>query len=340
MVKQICLVPRLKGLGGMVSFQTKFIQGLQKRGIAFTFDPADPQNDAILIIGGWRKIPTLFKARHRGVLIVQRLNGMNWLHKVQKTRFKDWLRAENANRLLSFIRRSLCHEIIYQSGFSKTWWESQHGKLRKPDHVIFNGVNLDTYSPDELETPPSDHFRILLVEGHLTEASSAGVAIACRMADILQEKMLLPIELMVAGDVPRTVQDHIQKEYPDLNLLWMGVVPNTDIPALDRSAHLLFSADLNAACPNSVIEALACGLPVLSYDTGALSEIISESAGTVVPYGSNHWKLEAPDISALAEAAIPILKNNNKYRQGARAQAVKCFSLDAMVDAYLKVLLK
>lgn len=340
MNKHICLVPRLKGLGGMVSFQAKFIAGLQKRNIDFSFDPLDPLNDAVLVIGGWRNLPALLKARRRGVRIVQRLNGMNWLHRVQKTPFKQWLRAEIANHLLAFIRRFVCHEIIYQSKFSQTWWENKRGKLKKTARIAYNGVDLDFYSPQGPEIPPNDHFRILLVEGHLNESSAAGLEIACQMAVILQEKMLLPIELVVAGDVPRSVQDRIQKKFPGTDLVWKGVVPADEIPALDRSAHLLFSADLNAACPNSVIEALACGLPVVSFNTGALAEIIPDSAGAVVPYGSNHWKLQMPDISALAEAAIQILKSNNKYRQGARAQAVRVFSLDAMVDAYLKVLLK
>lgn len=340
MEKQICLVPRLTGLGGMVSFQSKFIQGLQKRGFAVTFDPSDPKNYAILVIGGWRNLGALVKARQKGTKIFQRLNGMNWLHKVQKTPFSEWIYAEIANHLLAFIRRFVCHEIIYQSDFSKTWWNNKRGKLKKSNHIIYNGVDLDIYSPAGPETLPTDRFRILLVEGHLTDASAAGLTIACQMIANLQEKVPLPVELMIAGDVPLPLKETIKTKFPNINPIWLGVLPNNEIPSVNRSAHLLFSADLNAACPNSVIEALACGLPVLSYDTGALSEIVDEHSGIVVPYGSNYWKLETPDISALANAAQLILNKNNEYRKGARANAIKCFSLDDMVENYLEVLLK
>ena len=123
-------------------------------------------------------------------------------------------------------------------------------------------------------------------------------------------------------------------------LVWAGSVPRERIPEIDRSAHLLFSADLNAACPNSVIEALACGLPVVSFDTGALRELVPHSAGRIVPYGADPWKIEQPDIQGLARAAAEVLREPDRFRRGARAQAEAVLGLDRMVDAYLKVLLE
>ncbi len=65
----------------------------------------------------------------------------------------------------------------------------------------------------------------------------------------------------------------------------MDEVKREHIPWLMRSSHLLFSAEVNPPCPNSVIEALACGLPVIGFDTGSLSEIVQGGAGRLVPYG-------------------------------------------------------
>jgi glycosyltransferase involved in cell wall biosynthesis len=106
-----------------------------------------------------------------------------------------------------------------------------------------------------------------------------------------------------------------------------------------RSSHLLFSAEINPPCPNSVIEALACGLPVIGFDTGSLRELIGEVAGKLVPYGGNQWKLEQPDVPALAQAAIEILQNQEQFRKAARARAEDLLNVDKMVDAYLKILL-
>jgi glycosyltransferase involved in cell wall biosynthesis len=155
--------------------------------------------------------------------------------------------------------------------------------------------------------------------------------------------------LVVAGDVPPSLQarwpagkdskpETLTTAKPGFALNWAGVIRREAIPALDRSAHLLFSADLNAACPNAVIEAMACGLPVVAFDTGALAEIVTGDAGRVVPYGGNHWKLEPPQLPPLVEAAAGILEDNERFRQGARARACSAFGLDTMVDQYLEAL--
>jgi glycosyltransferase involved in cell wall biosynthesis len=146
-----------------------------------------------------------------------------------------------------------------------------------------------------------------------------------------------PVELMVVGEVPARLKEAINGNYPGL-VTWAGVQPRQNIPQIDRSAHVLFSADLNAACPNSVIEALACGLPVVSYATGSLPELIESDAGLVVPWGSNFWKLEPPDLPGLADAAQRIFNDQATFRQAARKRAEAAFGLERMVDRYLEAL--
>ncbi|MEK6223122.1 MAG: glycosyltransferase, partial [Chloroflexota bacterium] len=84
--------------------------------------------------------------------------------------------------------------------------------------------------------------------------------------------------------------------------------------------------------------AMACGLPILAYDTGALPELVTGKAGEIVPYGGNPWALDPPDIVGLAEAAIKMLNNQSIYRENARQRAEKDLGLDIMVIAYLRAL--
>jgi glycosyltransferase involved in cell wall biosynthesis len=338
MKNQICLVPKLTGLGGMVSFQARMIAGLKAHGIPYNFEISYPQNAAILVIGGTRQIWKLKQAKRHGTRIIQRLNGMNWIHRLEKTDPRSFLRSEINNYILAYIRRHLADQIVYQSNFCHDWWKRIYGAHSIPYQITYNGVDLDQFSPNGPETPPKDHFRLLLVEGHLVGAYARGLETAIKLAEQVRKKHRLPIELMIAGNVSEQLKIRAHNLAPDLWITWLGVLPREYIAAIDRSAHVLFSADLNAACPNSVIEALACGTPVLAYDTGALKELISDGAGVVVPYGSDHWKLEEPQIPPLAEACVEIFEDNVAYRTRARARAEAIFDLDTMVSGYLTAL--
>jgi glycosyltransferase involved in cell wall biosynthesis len=261
---------------------------------------------------------------------------MNWIHRVSRTGLRHFLRSEGNNLILSTIRRRLAGEIVYQSGFSQDWWERVYGRMAKPCRVIHNAVDLDHFSPTGPGCPPENLIRIQMVEGHLGGGNEIGFQNGLALAETLIRAHNLPVELCIAGDVPAGLRREACGRLGQA-VNWLGPVPRERIPEVNRSAHFFFSADLNAACPNSVIEALACGLPVVAFDTGALKELVPQTAGRVVPYGGDHWKLEPADVSSLAGAAKELLSDLPHYRSGARRQAEAAFGLDRMVEAYLAV---
>jgi glycosyltransferase involved in cell wall biosynthesis len=325
----------------MVSFQQRLATGLERRGLAVCYDLADLPYVAILVVGGTRQLSGLWRARRRGVPIVQRLDGMNWLHRLQPTSLRHRLRAEYGNTLLALIRSRLTDSIIYQSEFARRWWERVRGPSRVPNKVIYNSVDLEIFSPAGVHGRPIDHYRLLIVEGSLMGGYELGLETAEAMGASLAERLKesgRQVELVVVGRVAPQVSERWEGR-SRLSLRWMGQVPPERIPEIDRSAHLLYSADLNAACPNSVIEAMACGLPVVAFDTGALPELVTGGAGRVVPYGGDPWRLDPPDVAALAEAALEVLVDQDSYRLAARRRAEAMFGLDEMVDGYLQVLL-
>jgi len=348
----------------MVSFRHKLTAGLARRNVEVCDDLADDPYQAVLIIGGTRNVAGLWRARLRGIPVVQRLDGINWLHRLHglgSGNLRHYLRAEYGNLNLRTIRTNLASRVVYQSLFVRHWWERKYGETSVPGTVIYNGVDLNTFTSDGNGTPPDDRWRILMVEGSLMGGYERGLQMAVefgeQLASHLQNNLAVPlsllrdedrvkrVELMIVGRVTPALQKHYevhlshQEGFSDLSLNWAGQVPEDRIPEIDRSAHLLYSADINPACPNSVIEALACGLPVVAFDTGALPELINSASGRLVPYGGDPWRLEKPDLDSLAGAAIEILSDLDRFRQAARARAESAFSLDAMVDAYLNVLL-
>jgi glycosyltransferase involved in cell wall biosynthesis len=335
---RICLVPQVQGVGGMVSFQAKFSQGLRRRGIEISLDLADRPYDAVLVIGGTRDLGGLAAARRRGVPIVQRLNGMNWIQRKRRTGLRHFLRAEYGNFMLSLIRRRLASGIVYQSRFARDWWERVYGKTPVPDRVVYNGVDLDQYSPLGAQERPQDRSRILLVEGSLGGGYELGLETAVGLAERLVNSYSRNVELMIVGKVSEALKATWTGR-SKVPLVFAGLVGREEIPFIDRSAHLLYAADIQAACPNSTVEALACGLPVVSFDTGALPELVTGAAGRVVPYGADPWKLEPPDLDGLAGGAAEVLADQPRFRQAARERAEAALGLEHMLDGYLGALL-
>lgn len=332
---RICILPRVEGRGGVTSFRRKFEEGVRARGLDVTYDPSQPV-DVILVLAGTRQLLALWKARRRGVRIVQRLDGINWVHRVRWAGLRYTVRAIYGNANLALIRRRLADQVVYQSRFVKRWWEDWYGPARVPDSVIINGVNLNRYTPHGLHERPNTYHRLLVVEGSLAGAQNSGLFNAGQLAESLAKKS--KIELTVVGHVDGRSKRKLENQTL-YRLRFMGTIPAEQIPWLMRSSHLLFSAEVNPPCPNSVIEALGCGLPVVGFDTGSLSELVQEDAGRLAPYGANEWKLEPPAIPALAAAATEVLQEQTRFRRSARERAEAVFDVDHMVDEYLKILL-
>src|SRR5512145_131723 len=111
---RICIVPRVDGLGGVTSFRLKFENGLRARDVDVTNDPSQDV-DVILVLAGTRHLLPLWRARRRGTRIVQRLDGINWVHRVRWAGPRYTVRAIYGNWNLSFIRKRLVDHVIYQS---------------------------------------------------------------------------------------------------------------------------------------------------------------------------------------------------------------------------------
>ena len=317
----------------MASFRLKFEQGLRARNIDVTHDLND-KSDAVLVIAGTRFLLDLNRARRRGIRVVQRLDGINWVQRVKWSGVKYSVRAEYGNVMLATIRNRFADRVIYQSRFIRHWWEDWYGVAKAPATVIINGVDLNAYTHDGEHERPTDKYRMLLLEGSLARGLNSGLFHAVSVAEKLSAKY--PMEVVVAGTVDEATQ---QKLKSNVSVKFLGTVPRADIPKLARSSHMMYCAEVNPPCPNSVIEALACGLPIIGFDSGSLNELVTEDAGCIVPYGTNPWKLETPNIEALAASAGEVLEKQNQFRAAARSRAESAFGLDQMVESYLKVLL-
>lgn len=343
--RSICLIPEAMSLGGPRTFQRNLITWAEQSGQAeIHFDPDREDIDAFLVIGGPKKyLGRLLKARRQGIPVVHRLNGINWIHHRRKTGLKYFLHAEAANLAIAFYRRFVCSKIVYQSPFCQKRWNSVYGKLNKPSEVIFNGTDIRKFIPAAADPDLSERIDFVLAEGSFRYGMDFGLDVGAELAAGLAERFERPVCMHVAGktnpDSETRIRERLLSSGKPAEVVFEGVCSQEKLIEIEQKSAFFFSSEIHAACPNSVIEALACGLPVVGFDTGALKDVTGDG-GIIVPYGADPWKLEKPDHGRLIDAAEQVIRNNAAFRRVARTRAEAEFPIEKMAESYISFCLE
>lgn len=174
--------------------------------------------------------------------------------------------------------------------------------------VIGNGVDTEYFFPgdkkdirNQLGIP--EHARVLISVGTLVERKGFHrvIELLPRLSEIMPDIMYL----VVGGPGPEgDWQDQLRRQVEDRGLhgivRFTGHLEKDDLRAALSSADLFVLATSNEGWANVFLEAMACGLPVVTTDVGGNREVISSpSLGTIVPYG---------DKEALSQAILEALE--------------------------------
>jgi len=140
------------------------------------------------------------------------------------------------------------------------------------------------------------------------------------------------VRLVLIGDGPlRGVAENLLREAGMMKHVWIPG-SRSDVDEILRTFDLFVLPSLNEGISNTILEAMASGLPVIATDVGGNAELVVEGrTGTLVP---------PSDFEAMAEAMRKYLENPELIRQQgleARQRAVQAFSLDAMVRSYTDI---
>jgi len=310
--------------GGLVKFQ-----GLQAR-------YPNASRDFNLLYLGSSSLPRdavklIELARRRRAPLVWNQNGVA---------YPAWAGADteriNAPRAVGL--HSAAH-VFYQSAYCKLSADAALGEPDCPWEVLYNPVDTARFTP----AVGSRSGLVVLLGGNqyeryrLETALRAFAFVAARRPDA---------RLLVTGSVSwSSVQDANRHEALALaqelgvtdRVDFLGSYSQADAPGLMRRAHLLLHTKVNDPCPTVVLEAMACGLPVVYSASGGVPELVGDEAGIGVEDPVRWDEIRPPAPELLGAAVLEAAERLPELGQAARARAVERFDLRPWIDRHTEV---
>jgi len=210
------------------------------------------------------------------------------------------------------------------------------GLERVPSYLIPNAVDASVFTPVDPEEKQALRRRLGLPED-LTLCVFAGRLTAQKNPELLIEawcRLDLPrARLTFVGDGPlrASLESLARARCRDGHVLFAGAT--TDVVSYLRSADVLVLPSRAEGIPTVLLEAMACGLPVVATNVAGNREVVGVdgTAGRLVP---------ADEPAALAEAVATLVASASLRRElgtAARAVVEKRFDIQRVVTQYLSL---
>ncbi|HEX6664733.1 MAG TPA: glycosyltransferase family 4 protein [Gaiellaceae bacterium] len=289
--------------------------------------PNSPTDFTLLYLGStWlpRDLrPLLRLARHRGAPVVLNQDGIA---------YPGWAgdRTEALNRVNRHALRAADH-VLYQSRFSKESADLFLGEAEAPWEILPNAVDVERFTP--APGPPMGG-PVLLLGGDQTQEYR--LELALRTLALVREREPEAL-LLVSGRLVSSPQPLVDELGLAGHVELLSEYEQRDAPDIYRRAHLLLHTKVNDPCPSAVIEAMACGLPVVYPASGGTVELVGDEAGIGVSHPQSWDRDEPPSPEAMAEAVDQVLAERAPYAAAARERAVERFALEPWLERHAEL---
>jgi len=175
------------------------------------------------------------------------------------------------NKNIELIYKKHADHVVFQSEYSRkqcfhVFGEKEHDKFS----VITNGVDKDIFFPNRDLNEAPDKLRFITT-GNFRDRSMLEPLI--QALDRLGGEF--SFELNVVGPLENEgLNVFLERDY----VIYHGEKDLSGVSEMLRNCHVFLYSHINPPCPNSVIEAVSCGLPVVGFNSGALGELCGFSA--------------------------------------------------------------
>lgn len=195
--------------------------------------------------------------------------------------------------------------------------------------VIYNGIDTQKFSPGPSELRDDTAFTVLCAS-RLSRRKGFRYAID---AFVRIAKAYPEARLFIAGGEGDAESD-LRRQVADLGIAdrttFFGYVPNGEFPKYYRAADVFVFPSLNEGMSNSLLEAMASGLPVIMTPTGGAEELIRD--------GENGYIVPFRESAPIAERLGPLVSDPVLRRHLGAVSREKALAMDwgGVADAYVR----
>ncbi len=250
--------------------------------------------------------------------------------------------VDGSNRrhvLMRRFYRRFVQQHIALGGELAAYLRSKVGVPADEIAAIYNGVDHVRFSPAAQRQPiPGCPFTdpALWLVGTVgrMQTVKAQPLLAQAFVNVLRQQPALrdTLRLVMVGDGALRAECRDILRRGDVgHLAWMPGARD-DVPDVMRGLDCFVLPSLAEGISNTILEAMACGLPVLATRVGASAELLVE--------GQTGELVQAADVSALTTGLLRLARDRCAARamgQAGRRRIEQHFSLPAMVSAYQSV---
>ncbi|HEX5246693.1 MAG TPA: glycosyltransferase family 4 protein [Gaiellaceae bacterium] len=238
---------------------------------------------------------------------------------------------ERGNRRDAQLLHAADH-VFFQSAFCREAVDRFYGPPRRGCEILHNAVDTGTFLPAP-ERRPAD--LTLLLGG--SQYQRYRVEAALRTLAIVADARLV-VTGSLSFDRPERARAFVLGLAEDLGirdrLELVGPYAQKDAPALLQRAHVLLHTKYNDPCPGIVIEAMACGVPVVYSASGGVPELVGDEAGVGVPAPHDFQHDHPPAPEDLAAAVHDVVSRLDELSLAARARAVARFDIGPWIERH------
>jgi glycosyltransferase involved in cell wall biosynthesis len=207
----------------------------------------------------------------------------------------------------------ICDYIVVPSSTAKHSF-TQFG-LADKTAVVFPGVDHESFSP-QFPQAPQKQFRVCF-SGRVELAKGAGYLLQA------WRRLALPnAELILAGEL-RPEMHGLLQTYADSTVRTTGFLQLKELLRIYRDSDLFAFPSVNEGFAQVLLEAMACGLPVVATEISGAKDCITDGKeGLIVP---------ERDVDRLAEAILQCYQKRDETQSMGRAARAKIeseFTLD------------